>query len=52
VSVDLINFAQDREKLQAVVHTVSNLRDTQNAAKFLTSSGITSFSRRTLAPWN
>jgi hypothetical protein len=35
--VDLINLAQDRDHLRAVVNTAMNLRIPQNVEKFLSS---------------
>jgi hypothetical protein len=44
--MDLIDLAQDRNKLRALVNAVLNLRVTQNAGKFLSGCTIGSFSRR------
>jgi len=46
--VDRILMAQDRNKRQAVVNTVMNLRVQKYAGNFLTGWGTLSISRKTL----
>jgi hypothetical protein len=47
-SLEWIELAQDRDKWQALVNVVMNLRDPQNAGNFLNISELVSFSRRTV----
>jgi len=46
--LDWIELAQNRDRLQALVYAVMNLRVPQNAGSFLTSCKPVSFSRSTL----
>jgi len=46
--MDWIGLAQDRNRWQALMNAVMNLRVPQNAGNFLTNCNPVSFSRRTL----
>jgi len=45
---DWINLAQDRDNWQAVVNTIMNIHVPYNTANIVSSSGTTSFLRKTL----